>query len=280
MFRIAIDTGGTFTDFAATDNNGRLEMVKAPTDRTNPTRGIMQGLKGLAERWNATLPAFLAATEDLAHGTTLALNALLEDKGVKVALLTTEGFRDALEMRRSRLETSWDFRGPVPKLLVPRYLRFGIRERLDYKGDVLTPLDLEQVDRVALRLKEEGVGAVAICFLFSFLNPYHEQQAADRLRELLPGIFVTASSQVAPRIREYERTSTTVLNAALTPVLAEYLNNLEDELAKEGWNRPLQLMLNSGGLTDSLAIRSNGIKTLMSGPAGGGQGWPAYKQET
>lgn len=272
MFRVAIDTGGTFTDYICVDGDGRTAMTKTPTDRQDPAAGIISGLHDMAGLWGLDLGEFLNRTGYIVHGTTLALNALLESKGACTALLTTDGFRDALEMRRSRRAEQWDLRAPVPPVLVPRRLRLGISERLDYRGQVLAQLDREQLIDVAEMLKNQGVEAVAICFLFSFLNPAHEKEAAAVLNELLPGVFVSTSAGIAPRIREYERTSTTVLNAYLTPVLADYLNRLEKALAGYGWRQPLYLILNSGGLTDSRSVKNTAVKTLLSGPAGGAKG--------
>jgi len=272
MFRVAIDTGGTFTDLAAVNSAGQLMMIKTPTDRQDPAAGIMAGLAEMAAGWGLKLADFLADTEQIMHGTTLALNALLEKRGARTALLTTEGFRDALEIRRSRRADQWDMRAAMPPVLVPRRLRKGIIERLNYKGDVVTPLDRKQLAEVAAELADEGIESLAVCFLFSFINPTHEDETAASLRELMPGVFITTSSDIAPRIREFERTSTTVLNAYLTPVLARYLQRLEAELGSFGWHKPLHLSLNSGGLSDVWAVRECAVRTLLSGPAGGARG--------
>lgn len=272
MFRIAIDTGGTFTDYISVDETGRSEMVKNPTNHTDPAAGIIAGLHQLAAQGGLDLKEFLSRTGQITHGTTLALNALLERKGAKTALLTTAGFRDALEIRRSRRNDQWDLRAQVPPVLVPRSLRLGVKERVDYSGKVVTPLDRESLAAVTAELARHQVESVAISFLFSFVNPTHEQQAAAYIREHLPGVPVYASSDIAPRIREFERTSTTVLNAYLTPVLAGYLARLEAALKEYGWAQPLHIMLNSGGLTDSWAVKNAAVKTLLSGPAGGARG--------
>lgn len=272
MLRIAIDTGGTFTDVAAVDEHGRQWLVKAATDAENPAEGVLAALDELAGRLGLELPVMLAQTDRLVHGTTLGINALLQGRGARTALLTTEGFRDALEMRRSRRAEQWDLRAPVPPVLVPRRLRLGVRERVDYRGEVTIPLDREQVAQLASTLDGLRVEAVAICFLFSFLQPTHEHQTAELLRRLLPGVFVSASVDVAPRIREYERTSTTVLNAYLGPLTAAYLGQLEEMLAAQGWHRPLHLPANNVGVTDAASARIAPTRTLLSGPAGGVRG--------
>ncbi len=272
MFRVAIDTGGTFTDFIAIEGNGQIRMLKVLTSSEDPAATIMAGLKEMAANWNLNLQVFLDRTSQIVHGTTLALNALLEQKGARTALLATEGFRDALEMRRSRRDEQWDLRAQVAPVLVPRRLRIGIRERLDYRGKVLTPLDEKQVREVARRLNENGVESVAICFLFSFINPTHEEKTASILRGLLPHVFITRSSELVPLIREYERTSTSVLNAYLTPVFADYLSRFEKELHRYGWQHPIYLSMNSGGLSAARTVKSRAVKALLSGPAGGAKG--------
>lgn len=276
MIKIAIDTGGTFTDYTAigTLHNGaeRRIFVKNPTNHQNPAQGITQGLKELAKAWDTDLPTLLANTEELSHGATLALNALLEKRGVKTALFTTEGFRDALEIRRSQLENQWNLQAITPEVLVPRRLRLGIEERVDYKGDVLTPISEESLRKACAKCREQQVEAIAVCFLFSFLHPEHEQRAAEIIKEELPHVFVSLSSEVAPRIREYERTSTTVINAYLTPVLADYLNQIKADLKVYGWEKPIHIMMNNGGLSDTDAMAAFAAKTLLSGPAGGACG--------
>jgi N-methylhydantoinase A len=272
MYRVAIDTGGTFTDYIAIDQDGRTVMVKNPTDRQNPALGILAGLQQLARNFGLDLSEFLDGTAQIVHGTTLALNALLEKQGARTALLATEGFRDALEIRRSRRADQWDLRAPIAPVLVPRRLRLGVAERLNYRGEEVAPLDRRQLQSIIAKLKQSEVESVAICFLFSFLNPVHEQEVAEILTRELPGVFVTASSEIAPRIGEYERVSTTVLNAYLTPVLVDYLSGLERELQQYGWRRPVHIMMNNGGLTDTSAIKRTAVKTLLSGPAGGARG--------
>ncbi len=276
MLKIAIDTGGTFTDYTSYGNLGNGEdcsiIVKNPTNHHDPAAGIVDGLKELAAAWHTDIENLLANTETIAHGATLALNALLEKKGVKTALFTTEGFRDALEIRRSQLKNQWDLRALAPEVLVPRRLRLGITERLNYAGEELKALDEASVRRACAKCREAGVEAVAVCFLFSFLNPEHEKAAAAIIRQELPGVFVSLSSEVAPRIREYERTVTTVINAYLTPVLADYLKNVKERLAAYGWSKPVHIMMNSGSLSDIDAMSDFGVKTLLSGPGGGAVG--------
>ncbi|AFV02152.1 N-methylhydantoinase A [Dehalobacter sp. DCA] len=284
MIKIAIDTGGTFTDYTAVgtfqNSEHKTVFVKNLTDHNHLAQGMIAGLKKLADAWHTDLETLLSETEQIIHGTTLALNALLEKKGAVTALFTTEGFRDALEIRRSQLENQWDLRAETPDVLVPRRLRLGIAQRMDYKGDILKVLDEQAVRNACLKCKAYGVQSIAVCYLFSFLNPEHEKRTAEIIREELPGVFVALSSDVAPKIREYERTSTTVLNAYLTPVLQDYLHTVKKELAQYGWGKPIHMMMNSGGLSDTDAMSSFAVKTLFSGPAGGACGNEAIGKMT
>lgn len=271
MFHIGIDMGGTFTDFVVSSSQG-TKTLKLPTNATNPIQLLMQGLEELAAGFNLQLEDFLGQTNKFVHGTTAAINALLQGKGAKTALLTTEGFRDALEIRRSQLPNQWDLRSPLPPVLVPRHLRFGVRERIDYKGDVLVPLDEEHLAGIVEQLKQEEIESVACCFLFSFKNPTHERMVKNYLEERLPGVYVTISSDVAPKIKDYERTSTTVLNAYLGPLLSSYFDLLEQHLKEKGLETKLYLMQNNGGLSDAATTKKSSVKVLISGPAGGALG--------
>lgn len=276
MIRIAMDAGGTFTDFIAVgsleDGICRQKFVKYPTNHEDPAKSMEEGLALLAEEWGTDLASLLAQTEQMVHGTTLALNALLEKKGAKTALFTTEGFRDALEIRRAQLKNQWDLHAETPQVLVSRRLRLGIDQRMDYKGDVLREMDEESVVKACEKCRRYGVEAIAICYLFSFLNPEHERKTAEIIRRELPGVFVTLSSDVAPKIREYERTSTTVINAYLAPILHDYLLSLKTRLATYGWEKPIHIMMNNGGLSDVDAMSRFPVRTLLSGPAGGACG--------
>ena len=276
MIDIAIDTGGTFTDYTSIgslrDDKEKKIFIKNPTNHENPTQGIIEGLEQLAQSWDCDLKTLLENTNKISHGTTLALNALLEKKGVKTALFTTEGFRDALELRRSRLDNQWDIRAVTPPVLVPRRLRLPITQRMDYKGDVITPLDEESVRQACSVCRKNNIKSIAVCFLFSFLNPSHEQRVREIINEELPDVFVSLSSDVSPQIREYERTSTTVINASITPIISTYFDRLNDELAEYGWTKPIHIMMNSGGLSDVATMKKIAAKSLLSGPAGGGVG--------
>jgi N-methylhydantoinase A len=266
---VGIDVGGTFTDLVVIDAHGRTTSAKASTTPADPGLGLFDGLDDLARRLGVTRRELLRGAQRMIHGTTVATNALLERKGAKVGLLTTEGHRDTLEMREGLKEDRYNLRMPPPVPLVPRHLRLGVRERLDAQGAVRVPLDPASLIDAIARLKAEAVEAVAICFLHSYRNPAHEQAAADAVRAALPGVFVSASHEVYPQIKEYERTSTTIINAYVGPKLATYLQSLETRLKAEGLGGELYIMLSHGGVaTVAEAVRLAGA-TLLSGPAGG-----------
>lgn len=276
MLKIAIDTGGTFTDYTSIGslNNESEEkiFIKNPTNHKNPADGIINGLKELADKWGCNLETLLSNTSQISHGTTLALNALIEKKGVKTALFTTEGFRDALEIRRSQLDNQWDIRAVTPPVLVPRRLRLGITERIKYDGTIIKELDEDSVRRACRKCARENVKSIAVCFLFSFLNPEHERRVKEIINEELPDVFVSLSSDISPQIREYERTTTTVINAYVTPIVSTYLEDLKNKLFEYGWDKPINIMMNSGGLSDIPTMNKISAKSLLSGPAGGGIG--------
>jgi N-methylhydantoinase A len=212
-FRIGVDVGGTYTDLVATDESGRTVFAKSPSTPADQSLGVMTGLEELARRLNVTRAEMLASTDRLVHGTTVATNALLERKGAKVALITTEGHRDVIEMREGLKPDRYDLRTPPPAPLVPRDLRFGVKERLRANGEVLIPLDAKSLDEAISNIRQSGATSVAVCFLHSYLNPVHELAAVERLKQALPDISVSRSSDVLPQIKEYERVSTTVVTA-------------------------------------------------------------------
>ncbi|MGB9834952.1 MAG: hydantoinase/oxoprolinase family protein, partial [bacterium] len=211
-------------------------------------------------------------------GTTVCTNAMLQYKGVKTALITTKGFRDALEMRRAHKEDIWDLSLGHPPMIVPRKDRFGVTERIDYRGDVLVPLDENEVREIAKIIKEKGYRAVAVCTLFSFINNKHEARIKEILEEECPGVFVTISSEIMKQVREYERTSTTVINAYLSPILSNYLKNLQDTLKREGFQKDFLVMQSNGGMMSSDFARFHGVMTLLSGPSAGAVGGKFFSQ--
>ena len=262
--RIGIDTGGTFTDFALS-RDGVFHTTKKLTTHQAPEQAIMQGLDDLMGATGCRP----ADAELIIHGTTLATNAIIEHKGAKVAMLTTEGFRDVLEMGSESRFDQYDLSLTKPAPLVPRHLRFTISERLAADGSELLPLDLAAIGQIAEELKENEIESLAVCFLHSFINPGHEQRAARELRKYLPDIYISLSSQVAPEIREYERFSTTVANAYVQPLIDSYLKRLQEELVQAGFACPLYMFVSNGGLVEVDVARQFPIRLVESGPAGG-----------
>ena len=269
MLTIGVDIGGTFTDLVAIDGGGRTAFAKSLSTPHDQSIGVMAGLEELASRMGLTVEELLAQTQRLVHGTTVATNALLERKGPRVALLTTEGHRDILEMREGLKPNRYDLRSPPPEPLVPRELRFGIRERLRPDGQVLVPLDQESLAKAIMAIDEAGVTSVAICFLHAYSNPAHEIAAAERLKRELPDISVACSSDVLPQIKEYERVSTTVVNAYVGPVVRRYLQRVERRLSEAGFKGSLFIVLSHGGMAPVEEAARLAAATVLSGPAGG-----------
>lgn len=265
--RVAIDVGGTFVDAVLADTEGRgLTAVKVPTTPADRAIGVMQGIAAVCEAAGIS-PDRVA---EVVHGSTTGTNALIERDGARVGFLTTRGFRDVLEIGRVMrpMEGLYDITVDRPKPLVPRHLCLEAVERLGAGGVVVTPLDEASVRAAADRFAAEGVQAVAICFLFAHLNPAHEERAAAILSEALPGVPISLSSQINPEYREYERASTTVMNAYLAPVMRHYLQNLEDRLAGLGQPR-LAVIQANGGSTSVDFAKTRAVTTVNSGPAGG-----------
>mgnify|MGYP005838363301 CR=1 FL=1 len=269
MIRIGIDVGGTFTDLVAVDATGRLHHAKSPSTPQDQSIGVLDGLSRLAEAMDLDRAALLARTERIVHGTTVATNALLERKGAKVGLLTTEGHRDILEMREGLKDDRYDLRQPPPEPLVPRRLRLGVRERMRADGRIEVPLDQASLERAIARLREERVDSVAVCYLHGWRDPTHERATRTALGRLLPGIPVSLSSEVLPQIKEFERLSTTVVNAYVQPALARYLGRLEERLRAAGYGGPVLVMTSHGGVTTIEEIVRLAAGAVLSGPAGG-----------
>ncbi len=266
---IGVDVGGTFTDLVAIDASGHTTFAKSPSTPHDQSVGVMAGLEELARRLGLSRAEMLAQTQRLVHGTTVATNALLERKGAKVALLTTEGHRDVLEMREGLKPNRYDLRSPPPEPLVPRELRFGVRERLRPSGEVTTPLDENSLSEAIAAIRDAGVTSVAICFLHSYRNPAHEIAAAERIARELPDVSVSRSSDVLPQIKEYERVSTTVVNAYVGPIVRRYLTRLESCLREAGLAGSLFIILSHGGMAPVEEAARLAAATVLSGPAGG-----------
>src|SRR6476620_6299439 len=272
MFTIGVDVGGTYTDLVATDETGRTVFAKSPSTPADQSIGVMAGLEELARRLNVSRADMLAATERLVHGTTVATNALLERKGAKVALLTTWGHRDVIEMREGLKGARYDLRSPPSEPLVPRELRFGVKERLKANGEIATALDESSLDQAIAAIGRSGATSVAVCFLHSYLNPIHEIAAVERLTRELPDISISRSSDVLPQIKEYERVSTTIVNAYVGPLVKNYLIGLERRLIEAGFKGSLFVIMSHGGMAPVEEASRLAAGTVLSGPAGGVSG--------
>ena len=265
-YRLGIDVGGTFTDGILIDEEtGETRIAKVPSTPKDPSIGFLEVVERILRE--ASINA-----EDvgyLVHGTTVATNAIIEGKLAPTGFITTEGFRDMLEIQRQIRPSLYDLLFEKPRPLTPRYLCFGIPERLDYTGKVLKPLDEQAVAAAAEQLKKEGVEALAVCYLHSYLNPAHEKRTREIVREVFPEAVVSLSSEVAPEFREYFRASTTVINAGVRPLVERYLSNIEDRLRDVGLEGELLIMQSSGGVLTFEAARTKPVFMVESGPAAG-----------
>jgi len=259
-----VDVGGTFTDVVLFDARQRtLSMTKVPSTPANQSDGVRQGLQ-------AVLPD-LGKLDKLVHGTTVSTNTMLQATGARVALVTTRGFRDVLEIGRTRrmLPSLYDTTFTRPPPLVPRPLRFEVTERLAADGSVLIALDESELEQIARAVRESNAEAAAVCFLHAHLNAAHEARAKALLQPLLPGVWITTSAEVVPEFREYERFSTTVINAYLLPVMDRYMSSLRAKLGETGYRGNIFTMSSGGGIMDLDAARGMPVRTILSGPAGG-----------
>jgi len=268
-YTIGVDVGGTFTDVVGVDAQGREYLAKAASTPQDQSEGVLDGLANLAAAIGITLTDLLAATTRIVHGTTVATNALLERRGARAAMLTTEGHRDVTAMREGLKPARYDLRLPQPPALIPRQLRLPVRERLRPDGSVQVPLDVASLDAAIATLRAAEVDSVAICFLHSWASARHEHMAADAVRAALPGIFVTCSADVLPQIKEFERFTTTAVNAYVGPVVSRYLTRLEARLRVAGYARPVFVILSHGGMAPIAEAARLAVGTALSGPAGG-----------
>ena len=267
--RIGIDVGGTFTDIVAVSDTGTVTFSKAASTPNDPSIGVMNAVERLADELGINSETLLSKTESIVHGTTVATNALLERKGAKTGLLTTLGHRDVLEMREGLKDDRYNMRLPAPAPLVPRFLRLGVRERIKPDGRIHTELDNTSLDEAINKLREEKVTSVAVCYLHAYKEPKHEQETKKILEAKLPGVSVSISSEVFPEIKEYERVSTTIVNAYVRPIVENYLNRLEERLKNAGYKGSVLIILSHGGVAPiEEAIRLSAA-TVLSGPAGG-----------
>jgi N-methylhydantoinase A len=269
MYRIGIDVGGTFTDLVAVDDGGRVALAKAASTPSDPSLGVMEGLGLLAAELDKDLSSLLDETERIVHGTTVATNALLERKGAKVGLLTTEGHRDIIEMREGLKDDRYNLRMPPPIPLVPRALRLGVRERMRFDGTVEIPLSRASLASSVRKLVQAGVDAVAVCYLHAYRDPGHELATRQYVETRLPETYIALSSEVLPQIKEYERVCTTVVNAYVGPTLSRYLNHLAERLQIAGYRGDVLIMQSHGGVAPLVDAARLAAGAILSGPAGG-----------
>ena len=266
-WRIGVDIGGTFTDLVLVDGKGDLRVAKVPSTPADPANAVMSAIEQMAGVLALDTAALLSKCELFVHGSTIATNTMLEGKGAITALITTEGFRDSLEIRRGARENSWDHRTPFAPVLVPRSLRFGVAGRIDRDGNEVEPIDERRILEVARVCASEGIEAVGICLINSFLNPRHEREIAAVLQTQLPNLWISKSCDVAPIIGEYERGSTTVINAYLSPKVVPYLRRLDRDLSQAGLRHPLLLVQSNAGAASVEQLADRPAALLLSGPA-------------
>jgi N-methylhydantoinase A len=267
--RLAIDVGGTFTDAVALQDDARVWTAKSLTTYPDPSGGVIETFALLADQIGVALDEFASSIKILFHGTTVTTNAVLTGNLAKTALLATEGFRDSIEMRKGYREAMYDNRYVAPPPLVPRYLRLGVAERSTHEGEVVDPIDVRSLEESLVKLKDEDIEAVAISFLHAFASDENERIAEEAVRAVFPDAYVTRSSGLLPQIGYYERTSTTCINAAVGPLLVEYLERLVAGLARVGFGGTLLLMQSNGGTMSAEIAAEQACNSLMSGPAGG-----------
>ena len=263
--RVAADIGGTFTDLVFVCPDGTIHKRKVPTTPTDYSLAIVQGVADFC----AEVGVSPTRIGEIVHATTVATNAILERQGARTALLTTEGFREVLELRRIRIPMSYNLDWQKPAPLVEREWRLGIRERLNAQGNVMMPLDMESLRAATEKLRQDGIEAVAVCFLHSYRNGAHEKAVGDYLARELPNLYVSLSHDVLPEILEFERTSTTVVNAYVAPLIARYLKILRSRFDELGSKAPILVMQSNGGLISAAVAASKPVTIIESGPAAG-----------
>lgn len=276
-FQIGVDIGGTFTDVVCQSTDGDLKLVKVPTTRGDPSIAVQRAVTFMAENWGVD-PTHISR---FVHGTTAATNAVLERKGARTGLITTEGFKDVLEIGRQMRHRMYDMvlHAETPGFLAPGARRKEIPERISATGQIVTPLDEQAVIDAVNALAADGVEAIAVCFLFSFINPAHELRVREIIRHLHPQMMISLSCEVDPAFREYERTTVTTFDAYVKPVLDRYLGNMEGNLVAAGIKAPLQIMQSRGGICSATVARRRPVRLFLSGPAAGVIGAQMVGQE-
>ena len=269
-YRIGIDVGGTFTDCVLLRPDGSVVLEKAPTTPEDQSVGVLAGLAQLAAAEGLTVEELARQTDTIVHGTTTGDNTMIQMSGAPTGLLVTEGFRDEIEFRRCYKEEIWDPAYPPPEPIARRRVRLEVPERMTAEGEVETPLDEEAVRKATARLRAFGVTSIAVSFLHSYLNPAHELRAAEVIRDEYPDVaMISLSHQVLPKPPEFERTSTTLVNAYIGPPIARYLGRLAERLASIGYDHDLLVATSAGGVATATAASQRAVATIGSGPTGG-----------
>ena len=269
MYKIGIDVGGTFTDFVVAEEGGQPRFFKTQSTPEDPSIGMMTGLQEAAAGYGLSLDQLLGDTDLVIHGSTVATNTLVERKGARVGLVTTDGFRDLLEMREGLKEDRYNLRMTPAEPLSARYLRVGVPERIRASGKVERPLDEAALVESLEYLVQEGAEALAVCFLFSYLNPSHEQRAAEIIRNRYPEMYTSLSHEVIPQIKEFDRLSTTVINSYVGPVFSRYLSHLSERFEAYPQLRDVLIMQSNGGVAPIDDSSRMAVRAILSGPAGG-----------
>jgi N-methylhydantoinase A len=268
-FEIGIDVGGTFTDLVIGNATGEMFKTKSPSTPGDEAVGILEGLSDAATAYELELSELLGQTDVIVLGTTAVTNTMLEHSGATTGLITTGGFRDIIELRRSYREHLFDIRLPAPFPIVPRHRRLGVTERIDYLGRIQIPLDEDECRRAIARLRDFEVESIAVCLLFSFMNPAHEYRVRELVHQQQPDIPVTLSCEVLPQVREFERLSTTIVNAYTRPKIERYLKALGGRLRDQSFAGDLFIMHSNGGMVHVDYAADHSVELLLSGPAGG-----------
>ena len=279
-FYCGIDIGGTFTDCVIVDPDGRMTIAKSPSTPPDFSKGFMNALEEGARRVGMDLPSFLSQTDLLLHGTTVGTNVLVQQRGAKAGLITTSGHRDALLMMRSKgrsaglpfeqlLRVS---RHRKPKPIVPSHLIKEVSERVDWRGEVIVPLNEDEARTAVQELVDTGVDSIAISLLWGFVNPDHERRLRRMVEEIAPDVFVCCAHELVAKPGEYERTAATAINAYIGPSTSEYVRRLERELSSHGYSNPLLIMQAAGGVAPSGQAAAAPLNTIGSGPVGGVMG--------
>ena len=275
-FSIGIDVGGTFTDFVVAEDGSPPRYFKTASTPHAPSDAVMNGLRDVGAAYGLPVAELLSRTRLFIHGTTVATNTLLERKGARVGLITTEGFRDLLALREGLKEDRYNLRMTPVEPLVPRPLRRTLEERTRADGTVEAPVDSGALDEILDELVQTGVESVAVCLIFSYLNPAHEQLVGERIRRRYPDLYLSLSSEILPQIKEYDRLSTTAVNAYVGPVYARYLRRMQEETSSLRLKRDVLTMTSNGGVTPLDVAARQAVQAILSGPAGGVSGAVAY----